>query len=303
MVAGVHLVDLDAARAFMAAHARVLDRHRLLSILGEADGASALAAVDAYRNPGGGYGWGLEPDLRSVTSQPVGAMHAMEVFAEAAPLTTVRAVELCDWLHGQTLADGGLPFALPVGDPLGSSPIWTSADPASSSLQMTSQVAAHAHRLAPHQPDIDQHPWLEAATRYCLDAIRRMDDAPHAYALMFSLRFLDAAAPRVPEADAALDQLARHVPADGAVLVEGGAAGEKLHPLDLSPRPGSPSRRLFDEQVIEADLARLARLQQADGGWTVEFETSSPAAELEWRGYATVAAVAILTAHGAIVTL
>jgi hypothetical protein len=36
------------------------------------------------RNPDGGYGWGLEPDLRSVTSQPVGAMHAMEVFAETA---------------------------------------------------------------------------------------------------------------------------------------------------------------------------------------------------------------------------
>jgi hypothetical protein len=298
-VARVDLVDLDAARTFMAAHARVLDRHRLLTVLGEVDGASALAAVDAYRNPDGGYGWGLEPDLRSVTSQPVGAMHAMEVFAEAAPLTTIRAVELCDWLHGHTLTDGGLPFALPVDDPGGSSPIWTSGDPTSSSLQMTSQVAAHAHRLAPHQTEVDEHPWLEAATRYCLDAIRGMDDAPHAYALMFSLRFLDAAAPRVPEADAALDQLGRHVPADGAVPVQGGAAGEKLRPLDLSPQTGSPSRRLFEKQAIEADLARLARLQQADGGWTVEFETSSPAAGLEWRGYATVAAVAILLAHRA----
>ena len=79
--------------------------------------------------------------------------------------------------------------------------------------------------------------------------------------------------------------------------VEGGAASEKLRPLDLSPEPGSPSRRLFEKQVIEADLARLARLQQADGGSTVDFETSSPTAELEWRGYATVAAVAILLAH------
>lgn len=288
------LIDLEAAKAFMAGSARVLDRHRLLAVLGEGDAANALRAVDAFRNADGGYGWGLEPDLRSVTSQPVGAMHAMEVFAEAAPITTPRAVELCDWLHRQMLPDGGLPFALRVDDPQGSSPIWTSGDPASSSLQMTSQVVAHAHRLARHQAEVNEHPWLNAATRYCLDAIRELDDTPHAFALMFSLRFLDAAAPRVPETDAALDQLAGHVPKDGTLRVGGGAPDEKLYPLDLSPWPRSPSRRLFDERVIEADLARLAGLQQPDGGWTVDFETSSPAAALEWRGYATVAAVAIL---------
>jgi hypothetical protein len=281
----------------MAGHARVLDRHRLLTLLGEGEARNTLAAVDAYRNPDGGFGWGLEPDLRSVTSQPVGAMHAMEVFAEATPTTTLRAVELCDWLHRLTLSDGGLPFALPVEDPGGSSPIWTRGDPTSSSLQMTSQVAAHAHRLAPHQVEIAEHPWLEAATRYCLDAIRGMDAAPRPHVLMFSLRFLDAAAPRLPEADEAIDLLARHLPADRAVPVQGGAAGETLRPLDLSPRPGSPSRRLIKEQVIEADLARLAGLQQADGGWIVDFESSSQAAELEWRGYATVAAVATLLAH------
>jgi hypothetical protein len=290
-------VDLDAARSFMAGHARVLDRHRLLTLLGEGAAANALAAVDAYRNPDGGYGWGLEPDLRSVTSQPVGAMQAMEVFAEAAPTTTVRAVELCDWLHGQTLSGGGLPFALPVEDPGGSSPIWTSGDGTASSLQMTSQVAAHAHRLAPHQIEVAEHPWLEAATRYCLDAIRGMGAAPGPHELMFSLRFLDAAAPRLPEADAAVDLLARHVPPGGAVPVQGGAAGEMLRPLDLSPWPGSPSRRLFDDQVVEEDLVRLAGLQQPDGGWIVDFESSSPAAELEWRGYATVAAVGTLVAH------
>ena len=32
----------------------------------------------------------------------------------------------------------------------------------------------------------------------------------------------------------------------------------------------------------------------SDGGWTVDFESSSPAASLEWRGYATVAAVRTL---------
>ncbi|MDJ0107536.1 hypothetical protein QM646_14025, partial [Rhodococcus erythropolis] len=63
-------VDLTAAVGFMAGHARTLDRHRLNLILGQGDRAAACAAVDGYRNPDGGYGWGLEPDLRSATSQP-----------------------------------------------------------------------------------------------------------------------------------------------------------------------------------------------------------------------------------------
>lgn len=190
--------DLEAAKAFMAGHARLLERRRLLRLLGEGEAADVLAALAGYRNPDGGYGWGLEPDLRSAGSQPVGAMHALEVFAECAPVTSAHAVELCDWLQVQSLGDGGLPFALAVADPAGSSPIWTRADPAVSSLQMTTQVAAHAHRLAPHQPEVDGHPWLAAATRYCLEAIGRIGPEPHAYELMFSLRFWTPRRPVCP---------------------------------------------------------------------------------------------------------
>jgi hypothetical protein len=53
--------------------------------------------------------------------------------------------------------------------------------------------------------------------------------------------------------------------------------------------------------VIDADLERLAGLQQRDGGWTVDFEPASAAAALEWRGYATVQAIAILKRNGVLV--
>ena len=42
----------------------------------------------------------LEPDLRSQTSQPGGAFHAFEVFADVGPVISRRARELCDWLAG-----------------------------------------------------------------------------------------------------------------------------------------------------------------------------------------------------------
>ena len=73
---------LSAATAFMATHARILDRRRFDVLVGDGAPEAVLAAVDGYRNPDGGYGWGLEPDLRSPESQPGGALHAFEAFVE-----------------------------------------------------------------------------------------------------------------------------------------------------------------------------------------------------------------------------
>src|SRR3954470_22429678 len=152
-------VDLFAAADFLAGSARVLDRRRFDLLFGSGDAEAVLAAVDGYRNPDGGYGWGLEPDLRSRTSQPGGALHAMEVFADVAPATTGRAGELCDWLAGASNPDGGLPFALPVPDAAACAPFWAGSD-RSSSLQITAIVAATAHRVAATDTAVAGHPWL-----------------------------------------------------------------------------------------------------------------------------------------------
>jgi hypothetical protein len=288
-------IDLPAAVSFLATHGRVLDRRRLALLLGDADAAGVLAALDGYRNDDGGYGWGLEADLRSPESQPAAAMHAFEVMADVAPVTTPRAVELCDWLERHSLADGGLPFVLPTADPAGNAPWWSGADASVSSLQTTAQVAANAHLVARHDEAVAGHPWLARATEWCLDTISRLDAAPHAYVLLFALRFLDAVADAAAEASPLLDHLARFVPADGVVPVEGGTETEVLRPLDFAPTPGRPARRLFGESRITDELARLAGEQQPDGGWTVDYASSSPAAALDWRGYVTVRAVRLLT--------
>jgi hypothetical protein len=287
--------DLSAAQSFMAGHARVLDRRRLGLLLDRGDRAPVLAALDAYRNPDGGYSWGLEPDLRAPESQIGGAYHAFEVFADVAPATSPRAVELCDWLASVALPDGGLPFGLPMAEPTGSAPFWAQADPTVSSLQLSAFVTGTAHLVAAHDPAVAAHPWLARATDYCLAAIDALDDAPFAIELAAALRFLDAVHDVRPEARDLLEGLGRHIPADGLVPVIGGAEGETMRALDFAPYPDRPARELFSDEVITAELQRLADEQQDDGGWLVDFRNYSPAAELEWRGYMTVRAVSILT--------
>jgi len=294
---GVVTVDLSAAADFMAGSARVLDRRRFDLHFGDGGVAPVLAAVDGYRNADGGYGWGLEPDLRSRTSQPGGALHAFEVFAEVGSEASDRAVQLCDWLVSVTLPDGGLPFALPVPDPAACAPFWAGADSTRSSLQITAIVGRAAHRAAARIPALAAHPWLAGATAYCLTAVA--DPGPaHPMELAFAVQFLDAAAASAPAAVDALDRLRSRVPADGLLHVTGGAEDEFMRPLDFAPSPGGPARTLFAPGLVEAELERLAGAQQADGGWVVDFASYSPAATLEWRGHRTVEVLSLLRDNG-----
>jgi hypothetical protein len=293
-------VDVVGARAFVTRHARLLDRRRLALLSGQAGADEVLAALDAYRNADGGYGWGLEPDLRAPGSQPLHALHAFDVLDECGAAGGHRAVELCDWLGRVSCEDGGLPFVLPIEDTAGCAPWFTTADATTSSLHGTAAVAGAAHRVARHDPAVAAHPWLVGATRYCLERIVDLDQ-PHAYELLFVLRLLDALAPDDPATADQLRRVAATLPPSGALPVEGGVEGELLHPLDYAPDPERPIRALLDDAVVTADLDRLAGLQQDDGGWIVDFASFSPAAALEWRGFATVEALGVLRANGRVV--
>lgn len=287
---------IESAVAFMACHARTVDRRRLHFLLGDDDAAGALDALDAHRNADGGYGWAIEPDLRSPESQPAGAMHAFEVMADVAPTITPRATELCNWLADHSIDNAGLPFALALRNAAGSAPWWKDPDTKTPSLHITTAVVAKALDVARHDDAVADHPWLAAATAWCLAQIRELTD-PTSHELLFSMQLLDAATDSQRDADSLLDRLGRHLPADGVLPVTGGIEGEVFHPLDFAPRPDRPIRRFFSDSVIAADLDRLAAGQRGDGGWEVNFNSASPIGALEWRGYATVAAITVLRAN------
>jgi hypothetical protein len=293
-------VNLDAAASFLATQARVLDRRRFQLLMDETDVDTVLAAVEAYRNPDGGYGWGLEPDLRAPESQPGGALHALEVFEEIAPALTPRAVELCDWLASVARPDGGLPFALAMADATACAPFWAQADPTRSALQSTAFVLAPALRIAHHDPAVAAHPFLAPAVEFCFDAVTRLVTQPHAIELSWAIQFLDAAYEKYSEAEPLLEALGGFIPDDGVLPVAGGAPDEAMRPLDFAPVPGRPARHLFSPEAVAAHLRLLVDQQQDDGGWAVDFSSYSPAAGLEWRGYVTVKNVQLLLQNGVI---
>lgn len=296
------MIDLTKASEFMATHARVIERRRFDLLFGHGDSDGVIAALAAYANSDGGFGWGLEPDLRDAGSQPAGALHAFEALADLdAPATTI-AVKLCDWLDSVSFPGGGLPFALPGADGPGSGPWWAQADRSRASLHITSAVCEMAHRVAARDPAVATHPWLANATDWCLTEVASRERPHGTLELRYVLQLLDALADTSADAARELGRLAAFIPSSGSMPVEGGAEGESMRPLDFSPLPGRPLREHIAPEALAADLDRLASGQRDDGGWNVEWTSFSPAAALEWRGHATVRGLQILEANGRLET-
>jgi hypothetical protein len=283
-------IDLEAARRFVYDDARLLDRHRLAVLLDGAPPARVLDALRPYRNADHGWGHALEPDLRGPDSQVSGALSALEVLAElgtaADPEVTTLARETADWLAGVALPDGRAPHVLPTAAGYPAAPWMVPNDGGF----LTYAIAGHLWELG-----LD-HPWLDAATAWCwkqLDGEHPVDG----YTVMFALRFLDAV-PEPGRVAAAVERLRPALREDGTISVSGGEDDEQLRPLLLSPRPGAPSRALFPEPLVAAELDRLEREQLDDGGWDFDYLHWSPGQTVDARGLATLGALKTLRLHG-----
>lgn len=149
--------------------------------------------------------------------------------------------------------------------------------------------------LAAHAVD---HPWTARAVRFCWDRLDAIADAGTdlaPYDARAALGFLEG----VPDRDRATKTAAR---LRGALLsgitLDPDAEGHVHLPLDVAPRPGTLAAGLFDDATLAAHLDHLVAAQDADGGWSVNFEAWTPAAGPEWRGCVTVNRLVTLRAYG-----
>ena len=285
--------DFDAAAGFIAANARVIDRRTFGRLFGGGPAGPVRDAVAAYRNDDGGFGHALEPDCRAPGSQPAAAEMALRILHEADAWDETLVRGACDWLVTVEPAEGGAAFVEAAPEALGDwphAPWWVPEPGHPASLIATGQIAGtlHARQFS--------HPWLERATETMW---RRIDavTAPGGYEMFGVLRFLQY----VPDRDRAAAAFGRVGPLiidRGLVAVDPEAPGETHSVLDFAPEPDSLARGLFDDVTVKAHLDHLAQGQCDDGGWTFNWPAWSPAAERDWRGFLTVAALRLLRANG-----
>ena len=255
-------VDVDAAQRFVFANARLLDRHRLAVRLRGAPVRTVVEALRAYRNPDGGFGHALEPDVRAPESEPTSTLHALEILSEVGKLDDPMVADAAAWVAAIAEGDGGVRFVMPTASAHPHAP-WMVPSGGGSHLTFGLAAALWEARSG--------GAWLERATQWCWERLER----PHelsAYWVKFALALLD----RVPDderASAAIEHLRPLIGLDGSLPVPGGTEDERLTPLGLSERPDARSRALFTDDQIQADLDRLGK---ANGRTAAGRSTGSP---------------------------
>jgi hypothetical protein len=279
-------VDRAAAATFIWSAARLLDRHRYAMLFEDGAADPVIQALRAYQNPDGGFGHALEPDVRCPSSQPSPTLYALEILDEAGAMDSGPAADARAWLAAIAGPDASVPSALPGFDRYPHAR-WYTAEPGS---MLTFALVA-----ACHEGGAAGGEWLERATDWCWRSIEATE-RPTGYWLKFALAFLDAI-PDEERARTAIASLAGRV--DPSVVEPiGGTEGERLRPLDLSPRPDSRSRALVTEAQIEAHLDAVQSEQQEDGGWMFDWLAWSPAQTADWRGIVTIRALTWLRDNG-----
>jgi hypothetical protein len=279
-------IDRSAAENFIWSAARLVDRRRYSMLFADEPAEPVVETLRGYRNPDGGFGHALEPDLRCPASQPAATLYALEMLNEAGTADGELARDARGWIAQVAEPDGGIPSVLPGFEDYPHAP-WFQPGPGSV-LTLALAASLHAGRV------IDDE-WLDRATNWCWRSIDTAEQ-PGGYWLKFACAFLDAVDDE-QRARAAIASLSDRVEAS-AVAPIGGVEGEALRPLDLSPRPGSRSRGLISEDRIEAHLDAIESEQRQDGGWMFDWRAWSPAQTTAWRGIVTIRALTWLRDNG-----
>ncbi|MBT2440669.1 hypothetical protein J7E93_11220 [Streptomyces sp. ISL-36] len=292
---------LARAEHFIWLTARVLEQRRFAYHFLRGGADPVEVALSAYLNEDGGYGHGLEPDLRGPVSQPLHTGHALRVLDSIGRCGGLRVERICRYLTEVSTHDGALPAVHPSQRGYPAAPFVPIVDDPPSSLLSTGPVVGLLHR------NQVWHAWLFRATEFCWEAVENLKTS-HPYEIQAAVAFLDGVPDRA-RAQALADRLGRlvreqrlavldpdHI--DAFPVAPGYAPGERHFPYDYARVPDSLARRWFTDEELARSLDHLADAQQEDGGWPVNWRQWAPGTALESRPIVTIEALRTLRAHG-----
>jgi len=280
------MVRYQDARRFVYSHARLLEWRLFETLFEGADPQGVVAALAGYRNADGGFGHGLEPDKRVPASQPLDVEIAFQTMDAAGAVDRAMVDAACDFLA--SIGDG-VGWLIGSVDEYPHAPHWMGSGPPPG-VNPTAGIVALLWKWG-----VD-HPWRERATAFCWAEIDKgLPIDAHGFGEV--LAFLAQVPDRV-RADAAAAGLRAWLKELEWFLPEPAPDRYGVTPLHYAPRPDSPWTALFDPGAIDAHLDAMAAAQQDDGGWPITWDTLSPAAVIEYRGYETIRALRTLRAYG-----
>lgn len=291
------------ARDYLFRHGRPLDQARFAFRFEHGPAGAVLDELARYQNPDGGFGHGLEPDLRTPASSAVATSFAFallrEVGASAADPVARRAIEyLVKAFDSERSVWTIVP---PEVEDAPHAPWWTYADIDrtfnSSRINPTADLLGVLCDYAPLVP-------ASLLADLTSTVLERLAAAPPE-AIDFRCVVTLAAARHLPEP---VHERVRRVLVEGASRVvdlnPDAWATYVLQPLDVAPSPQSPLAGVIDRGAIDANLDYWIDRQQPDGSWALSWNWSEvdqqawQRAERDGKGHQIVERLAVLHEYG-----
>ena len=284
-----------SGRDFILRQGRLLERRLFATRFEGAPAGGVVDVLRGYRNDDGGFGHGLEPDIRCPASLPIDVEVALHAMATAGTTDEQLVGGACDYLAkvaAEADSGGAVPPAFPVIETYPRAAHWTewTYEPG---LNPTAGLVGVLRRLGA------EHAWIDEATAWCWSQVEDAELPDEAHALSEVLAFLE----HVPErgrAEAAASRVRDRLASAPLFKLDPEAEGYGLSPLSFAPAADSRWRALFSDEIISAHLEHLAGQQEPDGGWPITWDPPSEASKLEWRGVVTLGALRTLTSYGRI---
>ncbi|MGZ3581121.1 MAG: hypothetical protein ACXWP6_00065 [Ktedonobacterales bacterium] len=285
----------EAARAFILGRARPLERALYAHVFEGADAGGALDALATYQNADGGFGHGIEPDLRTPASSVYATSVALQMLRDTKTPATHPLVEraMAYLLATYDAAGEVWPIIPPAANDAPHAPWWTWSETLAENCggfraNPRAEIVGYLYDYAALVPQELRARLTDAVVTHA----EALPDAMEMHDLLCYLRLVetrtlpDAARERLRE------RLTRAVRA--TVVFDAEAwGGYGLMPLDAAPSPNAA----FASEVRDAVERNLdyAIAQQADDGswspawsWEDAYPDAWAAARVEWQGVLTL---------------
>ena len=273
------MTTISRALAFLDEQGRPVEAAWARYLVGEGPRDAVLDALAPYQNDDGGFGQGLEPDIKAPDSQPFAARLAMQILhAIAAAPDEPVVTRLAGWLTREQDDDGCWRF--PPGVYEHEIAPWF-AGWTFPSLNPALCLAGWTHRLGIGDERMQQRVRVLADQLSSVEQIERgefYDLLPYAE----YYPWVDH-----PRRDELLPALVRRI----NTVANGGGYDDAGHFFEHVGPPSGAIACGLPPPLIVAQLDRLAAEQEADDGWPTPYDPS-------WRPWGTASAVATLRAFG-----
>lgn len=294
----------ERAARFMHEQARPLEKALYQYHFERGSRTNALAALVPYQNPDGGFGHGLEPDIRTPASSVIATITAFDI------LRRIRADEdtpglpaaLAYLVGAYDVERERWPIIPPEVEDAPHAPWWGYEDSEENFRHFWANPRASVVAYLQQFRRLSPSPFTEGARQAVIDDLMRYSQRMEMHDLMCFIDLLETDELPREDYESILDKLRRALP-HSAELDVGQWDGYGLQPIQAVYYPGSPLASVIDPEIIDANLDFLIERQQPDGSWAPNWSwdfidaQAWATAEKEWRGILTLRTLKTLRAY------